>query len=155
MAKAATQPRPTLASPLMPATRVSMLPYYARRLIIQPLTVDLALRLMGARALPGSAMLHFLVQGLPANDVRRAITHALRAVFRASKTDLVKAIALPALVISGGRDMIVPPRSSQHIYADLASKKQMPFYPNCGHICCEGFPDLQMKLADWFATYIH
>lgn len=80
---------------------------------------------------------------------------ALRAVFRASKTDLAKAIAVPALVVGGGRDMIVPPRSSQRIYADLVGKKQMLFYPNGSHLCHEGFPDLQMKLADWFATYIH
>ncbi len=80
---------------------------------------------------------------------------ALRAIFRASKPNLAKVVKVPALVIGGGRDMIVPPRASQHIYADLAGKKQMLFYPNGSHICYEAFPDLMMKLADWFATYIH
>lgn len=80
---------------------------------------------------------------------------ALRATLRVVPHHLARKVSIPTLVISGGHDIIVPPRSQKEIYADLAGKKQLLFYPNGGHICYEAFPDLRMKLADWFATYIH
>jgi pimeloyl-ACP methyl ester carboxylesterase len=79
----------------------------------------------------------------------------LHTVLRVKKRDLATNIKIPALVVSGGHDVIVPPRCSKQIYAHLAGKKQLLFYPRAGHICYEGFPDLMMKIADWFATYIH
>lgn len=74
MVNSVTQTRPSYNQPTNePPTKPSMLLYYARRLIVQPVMVDIAFRLLGARALPGAVQQHFITQGLNANDVRRAI----------------------------------------------------------------------------------